>query len=65
MKARLKIRYDDYDGSWTVTVEDDKREELFFNRTLFKWSAWLSFFIWKHITIKLNFGKDVDKNIEL
>ena len=65
MKAQLEIKYDGYDGSWIVEVTDFEDITLFFNRTAFKWSAWISFFIWKYITRKFQYGKNVYKDIEL
>lgn len=65
MKAQLEIKYDGYDGSWLVEVRDFKHSILFYNRTAFKWSAWISFFIWKYITRKFEYKNDVYKNIEL
>lgn len=65
MKAKLEIEYDGYDGSWKVKVEDSERNELFFNRTAFKITAWISYFIWKYITRKLERKKNIYKDIEL
>lgn len=65
MKAKLGIKYDSYDGSWIIEVMDFEGVTLFYNRTAFKWSAWISFFIWKYITRKLERKNDVHKNIEL
>lgn len=65
MKAQLEIKYDRYDGSWIVEVTDSENITLFFNRTAFKCSAWISFFIWKYITRKFRHKNDVYKNIEL
>ena len=65
MKAQLEIKYDSYDGSWTIKVMDLECVTLFYNRTAFKWSAWISFFIWKYITRKFERKNDVYKNIEL
>lgn len=65
MKALLEIKYDGYDGSWIITVTDFEGVTLFSNRTAFKWSAWISFFIWKYITRKFDRKNNVYKNIEL
>ena len=65
MKAQLEIKYDAYDGSWLVEVMDFEHSILFYNRTMFKWSAWISFFIWKYITRRFERKNDVYKNIEL
>lgn len=66
MKAQLKIEYDIYDGTWAVTVFDySDGEEIFFNRTNFKLTAWVSFFVWKYIRRKFKFEKNVCKDIEI
>lgn len=65
MKARLEIKRDAYDETWKVSVFDCDGKEIFYERTEFKWSAWIRFFIWKYITRKFELGKDVYKDIEL
>ena len=65
MNARLEIKYDDYDGTWLVEVWNTDKTLLFYNRTAFKWTAWLSFYIWKYITRNFKYKNDVSKNIKL
>lgn len=65
MKALLEIKYDGYNGDWIITVTGFNGVTLFSNRTAFKWSAWISFFIWKYITRKFDRKNNVYKNIEL
>ena len=64
MKAWLEIKHNNYDDCWDVKVIG-KGKELFYKKCLFKWSGWLSFFVWKHVTRKIHFGEDVYKEIEL
>lgn len=48
MKAWLEIKHNNYDDYWDVKVIG-KGKEIFYKKCLFKWSAWLSFFVWKHV----------------
>ena len=65
MNARLEIKYDGYDGTWLVEVWGADTTLLFYNRTAFKWTAWISFYIWKYITRNFECENDVSKNIKL
>lgn len=65
MNARLEIKYDNYDGTWLVEVWNTDKTLLFYDRTVFKLTAWLSFYIWKYITRKFKYKNDVSKNIKL
>lgn len=64
MKAWLEIKHNNYDDYWDVKVTS-RGKEIFYKKCLFKCSAWLSFFVWKHVTRKIHFGEDVYKEIEL
>lgn len=65
MKAKLTITYNHFFGEWDVEVEDYAGNSLFYDRTLFKYQAWISYFNWKYIARRFKPGKNVDKQIKL
>ena len=64
MNGILKIWKDRDEGSWFVEVIDCEGCELFWNRTAFKLTAYISYYIWKKIMRHFE-GTDVKKDIKL
>lgn len=63
MNAKLVIWKDKDTGMWNVMVRDCNGEELFYNKTAFKFTAYISYHIWKKIM--RHFDKSVEKEIKL